>query len=56
MRHKLKMNEAEPSDIREEIAAELKMSRERVRQVEIQAIKKLRRLAQAHKLNDLLSP
>ncbi len=38
----------------EEIAKEMKLSRERVRQIEVQAIKKLRALAQRRRLRDML--
>lgn len=38
----------------EEVAKELKLSRERVRQIEIQAIKKLRALAARRRLRDML--
>lgn len=38
----------------EEIAKELKLSRERVRQIEVQAIKKLRALAQRRRLREML--
>lgn len=39
----------------DEIARELQLSRERVRQIEIQAIKKLRLLAQRRKLKEMIS-
>lgn len=39
----------------EEIAKEMKLSRERVRQIEVQAIKKLRALAQRRRLREMLS-
>lgn len=55
MQYRLKMSESEMGVVREEIAEELQLSRERIRQIEIQAMKKLRRLAQRHKLNDLLN-
>lgn len=41
--------------LQEDIAKELKLSRERVRQIEVQAIKKLRALAQRRRLKDMLS-
>src|SRR5262249_10378944 len=41
--------------LQEEIAKEMKLSRERVRQIEVQAIKKLRALAQRRRLRDMLS-
>lgn len=40
--------------LQEDIAKELKLSRERVRQIEVQAIKKLRSLAQRRRLRDML--
>jgi RNA polymerase primary sigma factor len=40
--------------LQEDIAKELKLSRERVRQIEVQAIKKLRALAQRRRLRDML--
>jgi RNA polymerase primary sigma factor len=39
----------------EEIAKEMKISRERIRQIEVQAIKKLRILAQRRRLREILS-
>jgi len=41
--------------MQEEIAKEMKLSRERVRQIEVQAIKKLRALAQRRRLKDILN-
>jgi RNA polymerase primary sigma factor len=38
----------------EEVAKELKLSRERVRQIEVQAIKKLRAIAQKRRSKDVL--
>jgi RNA polymerase primary sigma factor len=43
------------SPLQEDIAKELKLSRERVRQIEVQAIKKLRALAQRRRLKDMLN-
>jgi RNA polymerase primary sigma factor len=40
----------------EDVARDLKLSRERVRQIEVQAIKKLRILAQRRRLREMLSP
>lgn len=40
--------------LQEDIAKELKLSRERIRQIEVQAIKKLRAVAQRRKLRDIL--
>jgi RNA polymerase primary sigma factor len=39
----------------EDVAGEMKLSRERVRQIEVQAIKKLRALAQRRRLRDMLN-
>ena len=41
--------------VQEDIAKEMKLSRERVRQIEVQAIKKLRALAHRHRLRDMLN-
>ncbi len=41
--------------LQEDVAKEMKLSRERVRQIEIQAIKKLRALAQRRRLRDIVS-
>ncbi len=43
------------SRLQEEIAKEMKLSRERVRQIEVQAIKKLRALAQRRRLRDIIN-
>ncbi len=56
MSYRLRLTDSEMVDVRDELSEELQISRERVRQIEIQAIKKLRRLAQRRKLNELLSP
>lgn len=45
---------AEPL-VQEELAKEMKLSRERIRQIEVQAIKKLRALAQRRRLREMLS-
>ena len=45
---------SEPA-LQDEIAQDMKLSRERVRQIEVQAIKKLRNLAQRRKLKDYLT-
>lgn len=57
MTYRLKMtNEGEDaSDIRDELVKELQLSRERIRQIELQAIKKLRAVAQQRRLRELLS-
>lgn len=41
--------------LQEEIAKEMKLSRERVRQIEVQAIKKLRALAHRRRLRDIVN-
>ncbi len=46
--------EADPQ-LQEEIARELKLSRERIRQIEVQAIKKLRVLAQRRRLREMFT-
>ncbi len=57
MTYRLKMtNEGEDAaDIRDELVKELQLSRERIRQIELQAIKKLRAVAQQRRLRELLS-
>jgi RNA polymerase sigma factor (sigma-70 family) len=56
MSYRLRMdpgsNQATATD---DLAKELQLSRERVRQIEIQAIKKLRSVAQRRRLRDLMS-
>jgi RNA polymerase primary sigma factor len=42
-----------PDETADAIAEELKLSRERLRQIEVQAIKKLRAIAQRHRLKEL---
>lgn len=54
MSYRLKMDETDV-DVREQLAQELQLSRERIRQIEIQAIKKLRAVAQRRRLKELLS-
>jgi RNA polymerase primary sigma factor len=53
MRLRFHLDETEP--LQDDIAKELKLSRERVRQIEVQAIKKLRHLAQKRRLRDILT-
>lgn len=53
MRLRLRFDTAD-SRLQEDIAKELKLSKERVRQIEIQAIKKLRALAQRRRLRDIM--
>jgi len=47
--------DSEDSALAEDVAREMKLSRERVRQIEVQAIKKLRALAQRRRLRETLS-
>lgn len=55
MRLRFRLDGANDPELQEDIAKELNISRERIRQIEIHAIKKLRMLAQRKKLKDLLS-
>lgn len=52
LRFRLDGGEAPMTD---DVARELKLSRERVRQIEVQAIKKLRAIAQRHRLREMLN-
>ncbi|MFZ4508366.1 MAG: sigma-70 family RNA polymerase sigma factor [Fimbriimonas sp.] len=52
LRFQLDGDHAEPEDI----MRDLKLSRERIRQIEVQAIKKLRVLAQRRRLREMLNP
>lgn len=54
MRMRFKLDGGE-SSLQEDIAKEMKLSRERVRQIEIQAIKKLRALAQRRRLREMMN-
>jgi RNA polymerase sigma factor (sigma-70 family) len=54
MRLRFRLDGAE-NPVQEDIAKEMKLSRERVRQIEVQAIKKLRALAHRHRLRDMLN-
>ncbi|AIE84724.1 sigma-70 family RNA polymerase sigma factor [Fimbriimonas ginsengisoli] len=54
MRLRFRLDGTEPP-LQEDIAKEMKLSRERVRQIEVQAIKKLRALAQRRRLRDMLN-
>lgn len=54
MRLRFRLDGSEPP-LQEDIAKEMKLSRERVRQIEVQAIKKLRALAQRRRLRDMLN-
>lgn len=55
MRKRLGFDEGANSAVLRDIGTELQLSRERVRQIEIQALKKLRQLAQRRRLRDLFS-
>lgn len=55
MRLRFRLDDSSESSLQEEIARDMKLSRERVRQIELQAIKKLRALAQRRRLRDMLS-
>lgn len=54
MRLRFRMDGSD-APLQDDVAKELKLSRERVRQIEVQAIKKLRALAQRRRLRDMLS-
>ncbi len=54
MTYRLRIEDGESEGLREDLAKELQLSRERIRQIEIQAIKKLRAVAQRRRLRDLL--
>jgi RNA polymerase primary sigma factor len=54
MRLRFRLDGSE-APLQEDLAKELKLSRERVRQIEVQAIKKLRALAQRRRLRDILN-
>ncbi len=53
---RLRFGDSEAVRVREELSAEFQVSRERVRQLEVQAIKKLRQVAQRRRLREFLSP
>jgi RNA polymerase primary sigma factor len=56
MMYRLKIAEPQKgASFRDELSEEFKISRERVRQIEVQALKKLRAIAQRRKLRELLS-
>lgn len=56
MSYRLKMDGiTDENEVRDNLARELSLSRERVRQIELQAIKKLRAMAQRRQLRELLS-
>jgi RNA polymerase primary sigma factor len=54
MRLRFRLDGAQDPTMQEDIAKEMRLSRERIRQIEIQAIKKLRALAQRKRLRDIL--
>ncbi len=56
MSYRLRIEETEHGAFRDHLSQELQLSRERVRQIEVQAIKKLRQIAQRRRLRELLSP
>jgi RNA polymerase primary sigma factor len=53
MQLRFRVDGADPA-FHDEVAKEMKLSRERVRQIEVQAIKKLRQIAQRRRLKDML--
>lgn len=55
MRRRLGFDDEPAGTVLRDIGSELQLSRERVRQIEIQALKKLRQLAQRRRLRDLFS-
>ena len=56
MMYRLKIAEPRPgASFRDELSQEFQVSRERIRQIEVQAIKKLRQVAQRGQLRELLS-
>mgnify|MGYP002414118524 CR=1 FL=1 len=56
MRMRLSLDDGRSQPVlQEEVAREMKLSRERVRQIEIQAIKKLRHIAMQRKLREIFS-
>lgn len=55
MRLRYRLDGTAESMLQDEIAKEMQLSRERVRQIELQAIKKLRALAQRRRLREMLN-
>ncbi|MBI5706980.1 MAG: RNA polymerase sigma factor RpoD/SigA [Armatimonadetes bacterium] len=55
MRMRFRLEGDTEAQMQEDIAKEMKLSRERIRQIEVQAIKKLRVLAQRRRLREMLS-
>lgn len=56
MRLRFRLDGQNEATLQEDLAREMKLSRERIRQIEVQAIKKLRALAQRRRLREMLSP
>lgn len=55
MRLRFRLDGSNDASMQDDLAKELKLSRERIRQIEIQAIRKLRDLAKRRQLRDILS-
>jgi RNA polymerase primary sigma factor len=55
MRLRFQLEDNSEQILQDDIAKEMKLSRERVRQIEVQAIKKLRALAQRRRLREILT-
>lgn len=55
MSYRLKVNPLDDNKVRADLAKELQLSRERVRQIEVQAIKKLRVVAQQKRFHELIA-
>jgi len=55
MRLRFQLEESTDHILQDDIAKEMKLSRERVRQIEVQAIKKLRALAQRRRLTEMIT-
>lgn len=53
---RLRVGNANDTTFREELSEEMQISKERVRQIEVQAIKKLRQVAHRRRLREFLSP
>ena len=54
--YRMRISDTDSNEVVDELPEVLNLSREKIRQIEVQAMKKLRRLAQRHKLNDLMNP
>jgi RNA polymerase primary sigma factor len=55
MKLRFRLEGGHDPQLQEDIARDMKLSRERIRQIEVQAIKKLRVLAQRRRLREMLS-